>query len=496
MVNFLKFVVDNINAQNILLIIIPIFLVICAFIDILVQSNVYVGEYHDILVYQLPHLIYADGGFPLWNNLWITGFPEFSSPQTDIYYPLTLPLSYLIKDLFIQANFGILFHLVIAFFASYLLLSLVCSKKVYWIMFSILYVFSALMLSRVYAGHELIVFSLSWTPALYYATAKIILKNEISLLNILVFIASGILILLTGALYYIVYPFIFIGIFALYSWYTHKSETKSIIALFIASFIIFLTTAVKTIPILSITDQITRIDALDPLGGGGSFESNLASVIFGTSINKGYWYTGLQYGIHESTILIGAAVLFLIIFALVYGNKWITVPSFLSIIFALIWADGGKIIFSFIHLLPFLSSFRCPGRIFGSLLPLLIVLALYGLILLQNKIQSNESFSLTTVQKRNLTIGIIVLGVLKASELMYQEALSYEAICSCILVAAFIALIFFEKLSVRNIILILGVSIFCNAAYLILNYAISGIVIAKSIVSAGVILGAYIFVNR
>lgn len=368
---FLKPLKSIINIRKIITFSIPVLLIFVAFIDtFFVSGQMVTSGWRDILTVNLPEIIYANGQFPLWNNLWITGFPAFADAMSNIYYPFVYPMIQIINDIVVSANIIIISHLIVAFISSYLFFGVLTKNRIIKIVFALTYIFSFALLSRIDAGHEFILVALSWIPLLYYSAAKILYKKESNVKNILIFSLSASLILFSGSLYYIVYPFIFIAIYVLYLLFTKNINIKAILALALSSIIFLLITAVKYIPILFLSDNITRIDTTQEIAysleSGGSLESNLASLIFGTKINLGYEYFSLDLGMHESSILIGAVSVFLIIIALVYGKKIITIPSFLSIAFVLIWAAAGKTIFSFIHLLPFLDSLRCPGRIWGG----------------------------------------------------------------------------------------------------------------------------------
>ena len=72
--------------------------------------------------------------------------------------------------------------------------------------------------------------------------------------------------------------------------------------------------------------------------------------------------------------MIGIIPLLLVIIALIYGRKDITIPSFFAVLGSIIWADGGKTIFSFLHFFPIVNSLRNPGRFFGAVLPIILFL--------------------------------------------------------------------------------------------------------------------------
>lgn len=469
--------------------IIGFMLSIVALFDI-ITSKAFCGEFHDLLVYQI---IFPENSYLaslLWNNNWITGFPTFADPQSYLYYPFASLINIIVDNIYLQANVVILLHLIIAFIASYILLSLFCKNKCYLVAFSAMYTFSAMMLLRVYAGHEVIVCALALIPFLYYLFFKIIEKKETNFVYWPLFIIAVTLIIQTGAMYNVAFSFIFLTIYLIYHYLSRNIDLKKIFAIFAAMILSCLISAIKLIPVLEISNQITRVDgAVDVYNGGGSIESDLASFIFGQSINEGYAYTGMQYGIHESAIFIGFALVFLAIIALIYGKKTITIPAFLSIIFAFIWAAAGKTIFSFIHLLPFLNTMRCPGRVFGVLLPIIIMLSIYGLIIISKKLKDKESFKLDVDQKKYLTYGIVILILVKLFELPYHEEMTVKAVISIILIAAFLAVIYFNKLDKNSLIAFFAVGLLINLFYLVTGYVFTIPVTIKTATVAILIIG-------
>ena len=466
---------------------------IVAMFDIIL-SRAFCGEFHDLLVYQI---IFPDNSYlasSLWNNNWITGFPIFADPQSYLYYPFASLINIAIDNIFLQANTVILVHLIIAFITCYIFLSLFCNNKCYLITFSAAYTFSAMMLLRVYAGHEVIVCALALLPLLYYLIYTIIDSKETNIVNLTFFIITTTLIIQTGAMYQVAFSFMFLTIYLIYHYLSQNIDLKKIISVFAATALACVVSSIKLIPVLEISGQITRVDgAVDVYNGGGSIESDLASFIFGQSINEGYAYTGMQYGIHESAVLIGCVLVFLAIIALTYGKKTITVPAFLSIIFALIWAAAGKTLFSFIHLLPFLNTLRCPGRIFGALLPIIIMLSLYGLIIISQKLKDGESFKLDPEQKKYLTYGVAALILVKIFELPYQEAITVKAGISILLVAALIAVIYINKLDKNTIIAFFAAGLLINIFYLVTGYAFTIPVIIKTCILAALIIGIFLY---
>ena len=139
--------------------------------------------------------------------------------------------------------------------------------------------------------------------------------------------------------------------------------------------------------------SIIRQDAIDPLEGGGSVENDLASFVSGTGITP-------SFSREETTVMVGIIPVLLMIIGLVYGRKEITVPSYCVLLFSMIWAGGGKTLVSIIHFLPFVDNFRVSGRIFGSLLPIVLFIALYGIVTVYDKVKSGEAFDISPDQRQ------------------------------------------------------------------------------------------------
>jgi hypothetical protein len=203
--------------------------------------------------------------------------------------------------------------------------------------------------------------------------------------------------------------------------------------------------SIKFIPDFGVSNSIIRQDIIDPLEGGGSVENDLASFILGSGITS-------SFSKEETTVMVGVIPLLLMIIGLINGRKEITIPSYFALLFSMIWAGGGKTIISFIHFLPFVNNFRVPGRIFGAILPIVLVIALYGVVLLYKKAKSGEVFELSPEQKRNILLGVAGIMIVKLLELPYQESISIETLIPVILVGAFIALIYFQRGSFKKII--------------------------------------------
>jgi hypothetical protein len=179
---------------------------------------------------------------------------------------------------------------------------------------ALFYVFSGVLLSRVFAGHVLLAFALAWIPLLYYAFFKIVWDEELTVKNIGILAISLVLIFFTGALYYLFYSCLILAVFFTYYFLKQKLSKGAIIAVFSAFTIGTLILSIKSIPIIIVSDALVRIDVINPVGDGGSLENNLASIIFGTPIDQ-------VFGFYESIVLIGIIPVLLAILARKTGNR-------------------------------------------------------------------------------------------------------------------------------------------------------------------------------
>jgi hypothetical protein len=485
------YLIDKINAgdnlgKTIVYLLLPLFFLLIIFPAAFQSNQVFISEYHDSMAITMPELFCMENPFALWNNYWITGLPEYADPGSDRYYPLSYPIFLLTQDTFI-INLILLINLYLAYLFFFKMSGLMTRNSELSMISSL---FSAVLLSRVFIGHPHIVFALAWIPLLYYAFFKIIWHEEVSVKNIGIIAISLAMIFFTGAVYYLFYSCLILAVFFIYYLLTKKMINGESIAVFIAVIIGALITSVKSIPVVIVSNALNRLDIINPLGDGGSFENNLSSIIFGTPIDK-------VFGFYESSVFIGIIILLLAIFALIFGREDWTFPAFFAIVVAFIWADGGNTLVSFIHLLPGLTNFRVAGRVLGVLLPIIILFAIYGIELLHTKIKSGDPFTINPRQKRNIAFGVGILILVKILELPFQSDISPEAWLSIAFVAIFIGILYFNKATIRNVLIFFSVAFLINA-YLIINNS-SGFapeVGIKSFVIMALVIGAIAYFNK
>jgi hypothetical protein len=324
----------------------------------------------------------------------------------------------------------------------------------------------------------------------YYFFLKLTQKAEITAFNISAFAICETILLFTGGLYYVFFSNAILAIFFLYYLLSGKISRATWAAL-ACSLGLFLTlSAIKLIPNLMGIPYIQRIDPINPLGDGGLLENNFASFIFGTPIDT-------VFGSYETMALIGIIPIFFAIIALVWGRKDITVPSFFAIVFTLIWADGGRTLLSMIHLLPLVSSFRAAGRIFGAIMPFVLLLAIYGAYLLHQKIKNSEPLEINIEQRNNILIGVSILVLLKLLELPWIAIPSIEAAVSCILIAGLIFIILINKSSPSTLAAYFSVSLLVDIILIAKNFPIlTEPVLIKGALIATILVVALLWFNR
>jgi hypothetical protein len=124
----------------------------------------------------------------------------------------------------------------------------------------------------------------------------------------------------------------------------------------------------------------------------------------------------------------------------------------------------------------------------------ILFLALYGAILLYEKLKNGEGLDLSKEQQKLVTLGVGLLVLVKLFELPYQEMITWETLVSVVLVAAFIALLWFRKGSVRNILLFFLAALLANAAVLLVVYpVIPASPVLPGLLLIGLLLAGFFF---
>jgi len=448
------------SPHNLIYFFFPIILLIILYASFFPFNQVYIGDWHDIHANSMYVTLLNENYFTTWNNLWAGGFPLIASPHNDKYYVLSFPFFLIFKTLSV-VNFIILLHILIAYFAFFKLGSLITKNYNLLMIFSLFFAFSGIVFGRFNTGHHLLLYGIAWIPLLYYFFFKIVVFGEANIINTILFSIVSVLIYFTGNVQYFIFAYLVILIFCLYYAITQQLSRKILYYLVLSIVLTMLLFSIKFIPDIGVSGSIIRNDIIDPLEGGGAIENDLASFIFGTPIDS-------RFSLQETTVMVGVIPCLLLIIGLIYGRKEITIPSYFALLFSIIWAGGGKTVLSFIHFMPFVTNFRVPGRIFGAIVPVVLFIALNGIMVVFEKNKQGESFALSPQQKRNLIIGAAVLMIVKFLELPYQETISFEKLLPVVLIGAFIMLMYLQRGSLRHIIYFLIFAIVLNV-FLILK---------------------------
>ena len=448
------------SPHNLIYFFFPIILLIILYASFFPFNQVYIGDWHDIHANSMYVTLLNENYFTTWNNLWAGGFPLIASPHNDKYYVLSFPFFLIFKTLSV-VNFIILLHILIAYFAFFKLGSLITKNYNLLMIFSLFFAFSGIVFGRFNTGHHLLLYGIAWIPLLYYFFFKIVVFGEANIINTILFSIVSVLIYFTGNVQYFIFAYLVILIFCLYYAITQQLSRKILYYLVLSIVLTMLLFSIKFIPDIGVSGSIIRNDIIDPLEGGGAIENDLASFIFGTPIDS-------RFSLQETTVMVGVIPCLLLIIGLIYGRKEITIPSYFALLFSIIWAGGGKTVLSFIHFMPFVTNFRVPGRIFGAIVPVVLFIALNGIMVVFEKNKQGESFALSPQQKRNLIIGAAVLMIVKFLELPYQETIPFEKLLPVVLIGAFIMLMYLQRGSLRHIIYFLIFAIVLNV-FLILK---------------------------
>lgn len=331
------------------------------------------GDNHDIIsesisATSLVKSILEYHQFPLWNNFWITGLPEYASSASTLYYPFAT-LFYLAFGTPDAYNYIIPFHLFLSAFAFWLFSSTVTSNKSMRFYGSVTYMLSGVISAKINMGHMAMFMAHPYIPLTMFFLNKAYSTKDTKYMILSALSMS--MIMFTGAIYYVVF---FMFLFAVYAFtkivdvddLINKKMSIDInnIKTSIGIFILFIMlSAVKLIPTLLFAGNIVRIDPIDPLEGGILLKD--AVTLFLTS---GGW---------ERDFYLGFIPLSLAIISIFHKSKE-RYYMYIGIFVFLIWASVKNSFFWWIHLFPVLDSMRVPFRSLGFVSFLLIALMLYG----------------------------------------------------------------------------------------------------------------------
>ena len=306
--------------------------------------------------------------FPLWNNYWITGLPEYASSASTLYYPFAT-LFYLAFGTPDAYNYIIPFHLFLSAFAFWLFSSTITPNKSMRFYGSVTYMLSGVVSAKINMGHMAMFMAHPYIPLSMFFLNKSYSTKDTKYMILSALSMS--MIMFTGAIYYVVF---FIFLFAVYAFTKivdvdslinkKMSINKNNIKISMEIFTLFIMlSAVKLIPTLLFAGNIVRIDPIDPLEDGILLKDAVALFLI-----SGGW---------ERDFYLGFIPLSMAIISIFHKSKE-RYYMYIGILVFLIWASVKNSFFWWIHLFPVLDSMRVPFRSLGFVSFLLIALMLYG----------------------------------------------------------------------------------------------------------------------
>ena len=371
--------------------------------DIIFSTNMIPSHPSDLIEVSVLHRISSIvtyHQFPLWNDMWISGFPEYASPISELYDPL-LMIPYLFLGLIDGVKFIIVTHVFFAGIAFWLFSTTITQNRSVQLYGSLLFMLSGSMTARLYPGHTELMTTQMFIPLTMYFISKSL--NERDVKYIIFSAVSMAMFIFGGAAYLFIF---FLMLFFVYSLMNVvgldkqgnnkiniKRSNLKILALIFVLCLMFI--SIKTIPILNLTDNIVRNDPIEPFKGSILFKDSVAYFVNGGADSS--------FSNYESYAYIGflpAIFAFLSVFNRSKEKKYMY-PSF--VVF-LLWAGGNLTLFGWIHLLPFLNNFRVPGRAFIFASFILISLSVYGLIWFLNSFEKDKKLVMPVLY----TIALVV----------------------------------------------------------------------------------------
>lgn len=318
--------------------------------------------------------------FPLWNNYWITGLPEYASSASTLYYPFAT-LFYLAFGTPDAYNYIIPFHLFLSAFAFWLFSSTITPNKSMRFYGSVTYMLSGVVSAKINMGHMAMFMAHPYIPLSMFFLNKSYSTKDTKYMILSALSMS--MIMFTGAIYYVVF---FMFLFAVYAFTKvvdvdglinkKMSINKNNIKISMEIFTLFIMlSAVKLIPTLLFAGNIVRIDPIDPLEGGILLKDAVTLFLI-----SGGW---------ERDFYLGFIPLSMAIVSIFHKSKE-RYYMYIGILVFLIWASVKNSFFWWVHLLPVLDSMRVPFRSLGFVSFLLIALALYGFEIVSDAFENSR----------------------------------------------------------------------------------------------------------
>ncbi len=116
-------------------------------------------------IYNLAYSIIGNGDFPYWNSFVFSGYPLAANPQVALFYPLNFLFLVLPTD--IALGYSYLLHVFLGGLFMYLLVRYIGLDRVCAFVSAIVFMFSAFLITHIYAGHYTMICAAIWIPLIF-----------------------------------------------------------------------------------------------------------------------------------------------------------------------------------------------------------------------------------------------------------------------------------------------------------------------------------------
>jgi len=116
-------------------------------------------------IYNLAYNIIGSGDFPYWNSFVFSGYPLAANPQLALFYPLNFLFLVLPTD--IAFGYSYLLHVFLGGLFMYLLVKHIGLDRVCAFVSAIIFMFSAFIITHIYAGHYSMICAAIWIPLIF-----------------------------------------------------------------------------------------------------------------------------------------------------------------------------------------------------------------------------------------------------------------------------------------------------------------------------------------
>jgi len=341
--------------------------------------------WEDIVEYVYPFQNFAatSDGIPFWNPYTFGGMPFFADVQTGFFYPLNRLLDLFVSDgqlPFAALQLVIILHYLISQLTTFSLAKSFGISRYGAMIAAIGYSFSMLMVSHTI--HPMIIYQLAWLPLVLAMLHKAFVNSKIHY-----GILSGLILgfsILAGHPQTILFEFIFIGLFSLgFLIKALKEKELNLLKLVISTILTLIIAyglfAVQLMPAQELADLSQRDVVNYEFSTEGSlhFKQALSSIVpnlfgkvSGEDLRNSTFYLSFngKQGIYyywETSFYFGVLILALALFYLIKEYKNFNSILLGSIsLFGFLFALGSNSFFyDIIYNLPYIDTFRMPGRI-------------------------------------------------------------------------------------------------------------------------------------